>query len=702
MANNLSFQGDLYFCQRFFSRHHRARDRSAAKALLAKFIENFVVSDDLTYNTPYAYFRNFRGCIITDATGYFDIECTDVEYAYIRDKAVGVVIKNSQKISNPDNNYLLAFIDNVETSNTSQVDFYNQAESTFYVRVYFTVDWWDTILLSPTSANGGYEDVLASLCGTVRRAHVKDFIYSRGVYMPYMLYMDLRKELEPALYEIDEKRCFSNAAVQGWWVYVTSTKSWLDYQHSTTTSLTGTAQTGTLHMLATVPPTLYISQGSLSVVGISNAVIDTYFGLGGGRLKVTYTMNNDDTLVYDTITSGMYAPTQITDPDVVSMFVSDFFPFPENRTTIDNNTFTVEIPDTLIPAQQKAIYTSAASQTITKKDSFEVAATGVIGSEYQTVPILNYISEKRITPSICGVAYKDAAMVSVESLDDITTYSDYLKNCFPKSMLSPYSTLSVNLGEETCEIDINYNTAEDAAFTVNIIPEIGGYLIRDLSDRLYGNSALKTLHSNNTYERALTLDEVTALQAQASNVKALGNVASGIINAIQGIAGAGASAAGGNIGGLVTGLGQAARGSVDAITSHYEAEATLAESDRKLRNGETGAKLANCPSGGFITPLTVKWKTPHAACLQSIRENMARFGYTTYLQPWELFSDDTHERRYFRYVGIDNCYISNTTLYNNEIRASIEQMFSDGVWLWNKSATDGSFGNLEIANPIEV
>lgn len=87
----------------------------------------------------------------------------------------------------------------------------------------------------------------------------------------------------------------------------------------------------------------------------------------------------------------------------------------------------------------------------------------------------------------------------------------------------------------------------------------------------------------------------------------------------------------------------------------------------------------------------------------SIRENLAFYGYNTHLQPHEILKN--HKRKYFNFIKTSSCNIiniKNTTNvtyrnYSAEVRNDIESMLNGGVWLFSFVSKEELF-NLEVPN----
>lgn len=84
-------------------------------------------------------------------------------------------------------------------------------------------------------------------------------------------------------------------------------------------------------------------------------------------------------------------------------------------------------------------------------------------------------------------------------------------------------------------------------------------------------------------------------------------------------------------------------------------------------------------------------------------ENLVFYGYNTHLQPYEILKN--HKRKYFNFVKTSSCNIINIKNtangtyrnYSAEVRNDIESMFNGGVWLFNFVSEEDLF-NLEVPN----
>ena len=97
-------------------------------------------------------------------------------------------------------------------------------------------------------------------------------------------------------------------------------------------------------------------------------------------------------------------------------------------------------------------------------------------------------------------------------------------------------------------------------------------------------------------------------------------------------------------------------------------------------------------TSSYVKPLYLNTYEPIDEFKGTILKDLALYGYTTYLHPHEILEE--HERKYFNYLKLNNAELILTD-FNSEIKLHIEEMFNNGVWLWN---TNENFANFEVPN----
>ena len=249
-------------------------------------------------------------------------------------------------------------------------------------------------------------------------------------------------------------------------------------------------------------------------------------------------------------------------------------------------------------------------------------------------------------------------------------YQTYLLT-ITKQYFAPYSFTYIS-GNGEIPIDTVKHTGY---FSYNIIPSTGtiGFYLQN--ETLYEEAKYKYINDG-VYEILGENDSITALKKVSASLRAV----SGYKNFIEGFVStiSGGSVFSGGVNAGLSGLSSMASGAIDY--------AQLAV------GGDSGYQTSSTAISRYLKPTSVVELELYSSEISSLQKDLALYGYNTYLHPHEIL--ENHKRKYFNYIKLNNASINVTNL-QTEIKLQLEEMFNNGVWIWN---TVEEFGNFEVPN----
>ena len=346
-------------------------------------------------------------------------------------------------------------------------------------------------------------------------------------------------------------------------------------------------------------------------------------------------------------------PDLIDDSSVFAIYCTDYCPYYNT----ENNT--VELPPlkgNITVNDKLALYASTVIDTFSVYGGGSITGFRLFGEEEYGAPQVDVSSSDSVFNFItCKTKiYKP------------NTYYEYL-NIIAKQYFPPYRYYTIENNDEKIVINTsksNYTTI----FSYNIVPSCGGYIFYMQDATKFGEFKYKMLFGD-TYERIGTNDEFTQNRRATMVLEQL----SKNVSVAEKYAG---------------GFGKPS----DIVGLYAENRNVYYNYKKMLRDGETGYNISSQPLAQLIKPIVVNCTRPLDEENKALRYDLAKYGYNTFLHPHEILLN--HKRKYFNYIRCSNTSID-MPMYNTFIRKQIEEMFDNGVWLWN---TDEEFGNFEVPN----
>lgn len=575
-----------------------------------------------------------EGCVITDATGYFDFKAPLNGMSLALSTYSYVVIELNDGAYENSNYY--AFIDKIDINN------FNNQEGNYY-RCYFTIDWWTTIGLTTN-------EIKKSLEGEVVRAHILDINNS---WHPNLAYT-----LDDPEIEVD-KYIRSSTKVNGEqkWLYVFSTKPTFgeDNYASSPSFIIGDKKIASSICC-------YLSHIKLDKITeptiTAKYIINAFSGPLGAPVPTQEHYERD--------LNGVPTADALSDSSIVSIYITDYLPFEyeEENGRITSILLTEESGfNTWYQVDEELNMTNFAGVT---GDLVDVGA-----------PILKDIPSKQLNANDFNIKLRGNTEFRKPQ-----TYEEYLENNISKSFFAPYNYTSLEKNGKRVIIDTAYIDS-DYICEYNICPMISGYVVYAPSTRKVGEAAYSVIEDSSAYERTSTNDNFTKLSAMSSSIGWLGKTLTGVaLGATIGMTGGA---------GALARAGVATAGALTGAVSSGISEHS--KWNKTLRDGEDGTKIVSGASSDYISPLQLVSTKVFDSEMLKVRKDLALYGYNTYLHPHEVF-EEKHLRKYFNYIKTVDCDVA-IPLLNESVRKDIESMFNNGVWLWN---TDEEFGNFEVPN----
>lgn len=373
------------------------------------------------------------------------------------------------------------------------------------------------------------------------------------------------------------------------------------------------------------------------------------------RCQITY-RNSTQLEVTREIGSYNPSPSIIDDSAIIWQYVSEYCPFYNKET----NKIIINTPT---PAQ--GLDTEDYVTIETYSAMYDTNVEGFFVPNYFS----SFVSPVDISSDFIKT-FKNL-VVSIPN-----TYTEYL-DTIAKIDFYPYTTTFISCDGEICEINTEYIN-NDNICEYNISPDLGGAVVRfnyNRHNQLDCDYNYRIISSNKSFPPQSVNDTFTALTRLGVLMNMTASASSGAIGtankyavehdkgvmAIPSISGA---------------LGDIATGARDI--------------GKSLLLGENGIKAGSNNTASYFSPTMILEYSP--VDRDRVLKDLALYGYNTYLHPHDIL--ENHQRKYFNYIKLNNCELKSLGC-STEIRLQIEEMFNNGVWLWNSAE---EFGNFEVPN----
>lgn len=609
----------------------------------AKFYKNFITREKrfanrTAFNAASAK-PNFNadvvGCFITNTSSYVDIEFNVQEDAKILNSFSYIIFDNIL------NSYAYcAFIDRVEPNN---FNFQNEYE-TFAYRIFITVDWWSTIMMNDLNEIE-IPAIKSSLEGNVERAHINDVVKVNNVFRADLSNTLIEGEFGINRYIKTSKNIFqqSDDHIGGIptkgrlrWLYILCNKEYGNPPQvslkSSTTFICHDKYFTTAHQVYVLP---------LADLDIIKTQFNVRYKFAGRADKVFNI-------------GGVIRPDGLTDSSIYAMFISDYCPFYKGDGFIE-----IDWGDISDEAYANFGFGDLAQIYDTTKAAIKlpknVKAFSVKANEFNVTTKGNL------------------------SITKPENYNDYIENNIIKSKFYPYTFNTILKGEVELPLDEEYiDNTLDLLFEINMDGLGSSYIIYSYSPLLVGEDKYISLVDRGAFPTSKQDDFFTRANAWNTQIQALGKTSFGLLSSVGSVLTQ-------NLGSL----GSQAMGSFHDVNNLITAGINYA---RLKRDGENGTKILPNSYSNYLDVVRIVKREPYKDDKASLLKDLALYGYNTFLHPHVVLED--HKRKYFNYIKCNNAKVL-VNNYNTEIRLQIEEMFNNGVWLWN---TSDKFGEFEVPN----
>ena len=620
-----------YFYDGFITRKIRFSNRNA-------------LINHMNYLQPFT--ATVEGCYITNTTSYVDIILSNVSGISSATPVFDFIYKSSyiKFVNNTDGIEYFAFIDRVEPNNFNAQN-YNGIQYEKYYRVYITIDWWTTIMYK--DENGSViTNIKQSLEGNVERAHVNDIEKDKnGVFHKTNYYTN--KEVEVPFDKIKNKLSINLNGLPTTRMFL-----WCLCAKFTATSIS-----------------------SLAVLSNSHSFLDG-LDIFGKRVAFNYNIlivplfncnvfikNTENSEEIATTFDNNVNPNIIDDRNVVQMFCTNYCPFYK---TVNGKT-----------GIHVTVFSKATAEAL-RDVGFQISTSVGENGKVIALPLLNYYLDGDKIIQLPDNEYVNSGIKTFNNLtvQKPTTYNAYL-NTIAKIDYSPYSSIELTIGSDSYEIKGEY-IDDSRIFYYNILPDIGGYCfyINKTKNTPVGSTVnYIVLSEGNTYAPTSINDYFTEISRNNMITKEVGNQ-------IKNVAKIFAFSYSKKYAGELSSAVSTGASIVDTYTAY----------EKSKLYGENGFSINTETTSSYVKPLYLNTYEPIDEFKGTILRDLALYGYTTYLHPHEILEE--HERKYFNYLKLKNAELILAD-FNTEIKMHIEEMFNNGVWLWN---TNENFGNFEVPN----
>lgn len=510
-----------------------------------------------------------------------------------------------------------------------------------YWRIYFSVDWWDTYLVRGINLS-------SYMHGDNVRGHVNDWKKVRGSYIEPIVdntTFDAEEDIaEVKTYVQIVNQPYIKAGAPN----DTNIIQFLYILYTETTA------NNPKHSVFQTPFSGIPTQFSVAVVPIyAGRFMHYFFAATSGTPGLEQNREIES-----------YPATSLTGDDIIAMFISDFLPLNYGVTYADNNYTLLIRPDQSgITYYSKSFDIDGATNKCTAITSWNFPVIN-----FDAENLLQYGNTNKILPYRAGL---------VRDRNTFSTYEEYLNFGITKLHCAPYVVNAICTSEKTVIIPFIFVTADENA-QITISPNTGGYYINlPIADKAgLGNFITLELHTLfGVYDKQNLYTQINSV------VTGITQMASPAAQGIQpkrtrqqqvstGVS-YGTNIAGGISSGINT-FRQLALGVDRQLSPTYEGSVT---GNAQLR-------------AVTIEPL-------RQSNIDLIKEHLALYGYTTFLDIDDILLN--HKRDVFNYVQAENVICDYPSL-PQESRNDIENMFENGVFLFNYKASDTMDFNKKVVN----
>lgn len=537
------------------------------------------------------------------------------------------------RFTNTDYTDYIAFIDRIEPNNFNDI-----TKDVLFYRLYITIDWWSTIMLNDETGND-----IARICreleGNVERAHVDDVEVTAGIAFADMKYTTDLPEVNIARF----KRISNRIGDSKTWLYVYSSKRVIPEYTSTHYISTPITEIGDKEIRSAVNMYLCCVDGD-----VHNASYQLK------RIGSDEVFNKRIEFLSTGVLDGF------ADSSIVGVYACNYMPF-----NIIDDYIDLTGGEPIFDTSDGAIYNNL--------HAIDFSGLGETNFVNVAAPIL---ARKMPSSKLKASDYDVKTKATVFYTATPNSYDEYLTS-ITKQYFAPYTNVTVEKNNEVVVIDTAY--IENVYLCeYNVCPQISGFVLYHPSLRQQGESAYSVIIDNTRYERTSTNDNFTKLSAISSSLNFIGKAFSITGKTVDDFTS-------GTAGGIIGGVGNIPQ-AVSNGMGQYSKWAQI------LRDGEDGTKIINNSASNEISPLRVVKTEVYEDDKKTILKDLALYGYNTYLHPHEVLT--AHERKYFNYIKTNNAVV-NVSSYSEDIRLSLEEMFNNGVWLWNDHI---AFMNYEVPN----
>ena len=607
------------------------KNRYRKKSLLTEALQN------------YRAIAEVNGCFVSQTSSYVDIALSESSTPQF---LFGL---SAVKFTNSDYCDYIAFIDRIEPNNFNVNQ--NEAEYQYY-RLYITIDWWSTIMYNWAPAK--FEEICNSIEGNVERAHLDDI-----EKIPQELGGGFRYSLDNTVLEAEE-----------------FTSKYINQSHPLNKfneySDGGTYNDNMQFLYVFINPTgstfeeqiedsgftLFDFHGRLYTAPLVVGVLPFI----NGHMPRSIWHNSDRELVID----DKQLLTKFTSDDIVYMYLSNVAPCKYARGVDTDGKDFVDFYGNLTESEVPI-------------------RAGIVGvgrvsdGNYCAMWCVNYIKANPINlKDIIDKFNRDNYLhlwLSKDTPQIPQTYGEYLLHN-PKFNSSIYNTIYIHNNGENMIVDYNhYNMVGDSYIIYEQSNAGSGGCIYRMSNGLYSGESINTIMVGNDgiFKSVKTVDDLEINRAYNSMIN----------NLVKG------SSRGAKISVMPLSLTSSFLGAMNAVGVINQFSEDLTGL-RDVLEGHIGGVIAGVNNMIMKDTANVVLKTPYNAT--TILKHLALYGYNTYLHPHEVLKG--HERKYFNYIKTNNANV-NIPYCSTDIKLALEEMFNNGVWLWNNVE---EFMNYEVPN----
>lgn len=572
-----------------------------------------------------------------------------------------------------------AFVDRVERNELDENS----------IRIYYKVDWWDTLLT---------QGVEPYIVGDVVRAHVNDIVKSYNYRTATLDYTTEYAECEINSNQVRTSKIKINDLtttekandVAFYYHLIVTDKFFFQDKAEAKNNTVNTSSVGIYYKGKLIERKIPIYEVILPC-DVNGKMLPYYiYDEDIANYRKIYPCNYDNLpslgAPFNAIFSSVY---RLYSDYIVGVYATEFPPYgvtvKDGFTLYSNSTFNIKFISS-DASNLGAMYMGTDGTWNRGRCEF----TPVIVNQH------NYTLSEDKLREISNI--KSLSLINSDLEVVPSNYAEYKDRCIIKYLSQYYNPVIVAGGSDTCVINHSFNLTQYVS-RVNLDPLSGQSFVTS-SSTLYNDTARTTKLTTSFLSQPVIIDKYWDRQiAKLNATKNITNIISSAIPMVSSAYKTGTA--------LTMEEQDKNRGGFYESAVKFVGNAAVNVSEFAINNAFANGALQKGNSVDELSPEFISDCFPYFLCFkysdEETLENLAFYGYNTHLQPKEILKN--HRRKYFNFIKTSSCNIikfseatdGRSYNFSAEVRNDIEAMFNGGVWLFNFVDEESLF-ELEVPN----